>query len=180
MMYGFLDAHGYDPGPSQRPLLSGAISGILATVPAIGVLFAFGSLNVEADILGMTRAATLGIGWVVMAIAGAAYARFFGRAANAVRGGWLFGMSFGFALWAAGAVLVLPLLSDGRTPAGSAAVGVAVSLILWGVATGILVPFVHRPLHESIAVAAKSADVGPNAAAAKNAPIRQQRQSTTD
>jgi hypothetical protein len=179
MMYGFLDAHGYDPGPSQRPLLSGAVSGILATVPAIGVLFAFGSLKVEADILGMSRAETLGIGWVVMAIAGAAYARFFGRAANAVRGGWLFGMSFGFALWAAGAVLVLPLLSDGRTPAGPAAVGVALSLILWGVATGILVPFVHRPLHESIEVAAKSADVGPNAAAGKNGPIRQQRQSTT-
>ena len=27
----FLSAHGYDPGPSQRPLLAGAISGVLAT-----------------------------------------------------------------------------------------------------------------------------------------------------
>ena len=35
----FLSAHGYDPGPSQRPLLAGAISGVLATAPAIGVLF---------------------------------------------------------------------------------------------------------------------------------------------
>lgn len=179
MMRGFLDAHGYDPGPSQRPLLSGALSGILATVPAIGVLIACGSLKVEAEILGMTRAATLGVGWLAMAVAGAAYARFFGRAANAVRGGWLFGMSFGFALWAAGAVLVLPLLSGGRTPAGSAASGVALSLILWGVATGVLVPFVHRPLHESLETASKNSDVGPNAAAAKNGPIRQQRQSTT-
>ena len=92
-----------------------------------------------------------------MAVAGAAYARFFGRAANAVRGGWLFGMSFGFALWAAGAVLVLPLLSGGRAPAGSAAVGVALSLMTWGLATGILVPFVHRPLHESLENASKSA-----------------------
>ena len=66
----------------------------------------------------MSSLATLAAGWAVMAIAGAAYARFFGRAANAVRGGWLFGMSFGFALWAAGAVLVLPLFSGGRAPAG--------------------------------------------------------------
>jgi hypothetical protein len=176
MIYGFLDAHGYDPGPSQRPMLAGAISGILATVPAIGVLVAFGSLRVESEILGMSRAATLAVGWATMAVAGAAYARFFGRAANAVRGGWLFGMSFGFALWAAGAVLVLPLMSGGRAPAGQAAVGVALSLIVWGLATGVLVPFVHRPLHESLEKASKSAAVGPGAAAAKNGPIKQQRQ----
>jgi hypothetical protein len=175
MMYGFLDAHGYDPGPSQRPLIAGALSGILATVPAIGVLVAFGSLEVEAHILGISPLATLGLGWAVMAIAGAAYARFFGRAANALRAGWLFGASFGFALWAAGAVLVLPLLSGGRAPAGGPATGVAVSLIVWGIATGILVPFVHRPLHESLESAAKSTDVGPSAAVAADAPIRQPR-----
>jgi hypothetical protein len=176
MMYGFLAAHGYDPGPSQRPLLSGALSGILATVPAIGVLVAFGSLKAEAQILGMSPLATVAVGWVVMAIAGAAYARFFGRAANAVRGGWLFGMSFGFALWAAGAVLVLPLLSGGRAPAGEAAAGVALSLIVWGFAIGMLVPFVHRPLHESLETASKATDVGPAAAAAKDGPIRERRE----
>ena len=174
-MPGFLDAHGYDPGPSQRPFLSGALSGVVATIPAIVVLIAFGALKVEAEILGMSPLATLALGWAVMAAAGAAYARFFGRAANAVRGGWLFGMTFGFALWAAGAVLVLPLISHGRAPAGPAAIGVALSLIVWGLGTGILVPFVHRPFHESIESAAKSADVGPDAAAAKDAPIRQQR-----
>jgi hypothetical protein len=179
MMYGFLNAHGYDPGPSQRPLLAGAISGILGTVPAIGVLIAFGSLTAEADILGLSPLATLGAGWAVMAIAGAAYARFFGRAANAVRGGWLFGISFGFGLWAAGAVLVLPLLSGGRAPAGEAAAGVALSLIVWGIATGILVPFVHRPLHESLETASRRADVGPNAAAAKKGPFHQQQQRRT-
>jgi hypothetical protein len=178
MIYDFLDAHGYDPGPSQRPMLAGAISGLLATVPAIGVLVAFGSLAVEAQILGMTRVETVAVGWAAMAVAGAAYARFFGRAANAVRGGWLFGMSFGFALWAAGAVLVLPLLSGGQAPAGSAAIGDALSLIVWGLAVGILVPFVHRPLHESLEHASKSTAVGPTAAAAKNGPIKKQRQET--
>ncbi len=172
MIRGFLDAHGYDPGPSQRPLLAGAISGILATLPAIGVLILFGSLKVEARILGMSLEMTLVLGWAAMALAGAAYARFFGRAANATRGGWLFGMSFSFALWAAGAVLILPLIAGGRTPAGEAAAGVALSMIVWGVAVGILVPFVHRPLHQSIETASKSADVGPNAAARRNGSFR--------
>ncbi len=143
------------------------------------MLFAFGSLKVETQILGTSTLMSLGAGCVVMAIAGAAYARFLGRAANAVRDGWLFGMAFGFALWAAGAVFVLPLVSGGRTPAGEAAAGLALALIIWGVATGILVPFVHRPLHESLETASKSAKVGPNAAAAKNGPIHRQRQSTT-
>ena len=109
----FLSAHGYDPGPSQRPFSAGAISGVLATAPAVGVLFAFGSLHVETAILGLPLVATLGLGWLAMAIAGAIYARVFGRAANSVHGGWLFGMAFGFALWAAGAVLVLPIASGG-------------------------------------------------------------------
>jgi ABC-type Co2+ transport system permease subunit len=176
MIHSFLAAHGYDPGPSQRPFSSGAISGVLGTIPAVGVLIAFGSLEVEASILGMSPLATIAAGCIVMAIAGAAYARFFGRAANAVRSGWIWGMSFGFALWAAGAVLVLPLLSGGRAPAGDPAIGVALSLIIWGLATGILVPFVHRPLHESLETASKVADVGPSAAAAKNGPIRQREQ----
>jgi hypothetical protein len=174
-MIGFLDAHGYDPGPSQRPLLAGAISGILATVPAIGVLVAFGSLKVEAEILGLSPLATVALGCAVMSMAGAAYARFFGRGANALRSGWIFGMSFGFCLWAAGGVLILPILSGGRAPAGTAAAGLALSLIVWGAAAGILVPFVHRPLHESIETASKSTAVGPSAAAAKNEPLRDRR-----
>jgi hypothetical protein len=179
-MAGFLAAHGYDPGPSQRPLLAGAISGIVATVPAIGMLIAFKSLRVEAQILGMSELATLAAGWIIMAVAGAAYARLFGRAANAVRGGWLFGMSFGFGLWAAGAVLLLPLLSDGRTPAGLAATGVAVSLLVWGFGVGLLVPFVHRPLHESLEEASKRHEVGPDAAAGEGHPIRRERPSTSE
>ena len=172
----FLSVQGYDPGPSQRPLLSGAISGALAAIPAVPILIGFGSLRVEAEILGLSPLLTLAIGCPVMAIAGAIYARVFGRAANNVHGGWLFGMAFGFALWAAGAVLVLPIVSGGRTPAGSAALGVVVSLLVWGLATGILVPFVHRPLHEGLEKASRHAHLGPNAAAGKDGPIREQRQ----
>ena len=154
-MAGFLSAHGYDPGPTQRPLLAGAISGVVATAPAIAILHAFGSLRVEASILGMSEVMTVVAGWVAMALAGAVYARLFGRAANELRGGWLFGMAFGFALWAGGAVLVLPLLSGGKAPAGEAAIGVFLSLVAWGVALGAVHPFIHRPLHERLDTAAR-------------------------
>lgn len=171
----FLSVHGYDPGPSQRPLLSGALSGVLGTIPAIPILLVFGSLRVEAAILGFSTVPTLGVGCAAMACAGAVYARTFGRAANNVHGGWLFGMAFGFALWAAGAVLLLPLISGGRAPAGPAALGVALSLLAWGLATGILVPFVHRPFHESLEKAAHHPHLGPNAAANNGRPIHAQR-----
>ena len=110
-------------------MLAGAIAGLLSTGPAIGLLHAFGSLEVEARILGTTLAGAIGAGWVAMAIAGAVYSRLFGRTANDVRGGWLFGMAFGFVVWAAGAVLILPLVSGGVAPAGHAALGVFLSLV---------------------------------------------------
>ena len=167
-----LSAHGYDPGPSQRPLRAGALSGILATIPAIPILIWLGSLEVEAHILGLSRLLTIGFGCVAMAIAGSVYARVFGRAANNPHGGWLFGMVFGFALWAGGAVLVLPLASGGQVPAGRASLGVALSLLVWGLAVGILLPFVHRPLHESLKRGSRHAEVGPDAAAGKDKALR--------
>ncbi|HWI76278.1 MAG TPA: hypothetical protein VNS53_04260 [Sphingomicrobium sp.] len=166
-MAGFLSAHGYNPGPTQRPMTAGAICGVLAALPAVAVLSLFGSLEIEARILSMSIPATLGIGFVTMAIAGAAYGRIFGRAANDRRGGWLFGMAFGFALWAAGAVLVLPIASGGQTPAGPAAVGVCLSLMVWGCGLGLLIPFIHPFLHERIETV-RSTELGPNAAASKS------------
>ncbi|HEU5284891.1 MAG TPA: hypothetical protein VFU20_00095, partial [Sphingomicrobium sp.] len=145
--------------------LAGAIGGVLATAPAVLLLHAFGSLEVEAQILGLSVLATIGAGWLVMAAAGAAYARLFGRAANDRRGGWLFGMAFGFALWAAGAVMVLPVASGGKAPAGMAALGVFLSLIVWGAALGAVIPLVHRPLHKKIEAGARLPRVGPTAIA---------------
>lgn len=164
-MPGFLSAHGFDPGPTQRPFLAGALSGTVATLPAVAALYLFGSLKVEAEILGISQLMTIAAGVPLMALAGAIYARLFGRAANEFRGGWLFGMAFGFALWAAGAVMVLPLVSGGKTPAGEAAIGVFLSLVAWGAALGAIHPFIHRPLHESIESAARRSDIGPSAAA---------------
>lgn len=167
-MASFLSAHGYDPGPTQRPLVTGAIAGLLATAPAVALLYLFGSLEVEARVLGVSQLATVGLGLPMMAAAGAVYARLFGRAANSSRGGWLFGMAFGFILWTGGAVMVLPLASGGLAPAGEAAIGLFLSLIAWGTALGLIVPHLHRPLVDTIAKGAQLEEVGPTAAARKN------------
>ncbi len=165
----FLSAHGYDPGPTQRPALAGGITCMLATLPATVILVAFGSLEVEARILGLSVIATLAAGWFVMGVAGAAYGRLFQRAANDRRGGWLFGMAFGFLLWAAGAVMLLPAVSGGAAPGGEAAIGVFLSLLAWGAALGSLFPFVHRRLH---ARADGRAAIGPSAAASREGQLR--------
>jgi hypothetical protein len=140
---------------------------MVAAVPAVAVLWQFGSLEVETRILGLPIALTLAAGWVAMAISGAIYARLFGRAANQKRGGWLFGAAFAFAMWAAGAVLVLPLVSDGRMPAGAAALGLVVSLLVWGATLGLVLPYIHPLLHERIETGSKSKEVGPSAGTKK-------------
>jgi len=167
-MPGFLGAHGYDPGPTQRPLLAGALSGLIATIPALAILSALRSLKVEAAILGWSQAGTVGVGLPLMALAGAIYGRLFGRAANEVRGGWLFGMSFGFALWASGAVMIIPIATGGVALAGKAAIGTFLSLVTWGAALGGVYPRVHRPLHERIESAARR--IGPSETAGRSEP----------
>jgi len=160
----FLSAHGYDPGPTQRPLVAGALAGALASAPAVGLLLVTGALAVEARIVGTSLLGTIAIGVPVMAMAGAVYARLFGRPANDPRAGWLFGMAYGFVLWAAGAVLVLPLVSGGKAAAGTAALGVFLSLVVWGAALGALLPFLQRPLQEKLEAAAKRSRTGPTEA----------------
>src|SRR5205807_2504925 len=66
--------------------LAGAISGVIATIPAIVILMTFGALSVEARILRLSQVATVAAGCVLMALAGAVYGRLFGRAANDKRG----------------------------------------------------------------------------------------------
>lgn len=174
-MAGFLSAHGLSPGPTQRPFLAGGISGVVATLPALVLLALSGSIEIEAKILGLSVALTTALGWIAMAIAGAVYARLFGRAANDPNGGWLFGMAFGFVLWAGGAAMILPAVSGGLAPAGSAAISLLLSLLVWGATVGVLLPFIHRPLHQNLKPASRRADMGPEAATEKEPPRRPKR-----
>jgi hypothetical protein len=158
---GFLIAHGQDPGPTQRPTTAGALCGILAPAAALPPLAHFGSLQVEAEILNLSEASTIGIGLLVMSLAGAGYGLLFRRAANDPHGGWLFGMAYGFFLWAAGAVMILPLVSGGSVPAGRAAIGILLALLAWGTVLGALFPAIHRRLHVTAGSFRELEQVGP-------------------
>ena len=173
-MTGFLQAHGYDPGPTQRPMLAGALAGMAATAPATAILLLLGSVRAEAAVLELSVAATLLAGLAAMSLAGAAYGRLFGRAANDRAGGWLFGAAFGFLLWTGGPVMLLPALGGGRAPAGPAATGIFLALILWGAAAGGLFPFVHRLVRRRSSLAGRSGQgwLGPSAAALGRSPQR--------
>ena len=66
--------------------------------------------------------------------------------------------------------MILPLVSGGIAPAGVTAIGVYLSLVLWGAATGWLFPRVHRPLHKS--TDAGGSGLGPAAAADQGQALR--------
>ena len=78
-------------------------------------------------------------------------------------GGWLFGMAFGFVVWTAGAVLILPIVSGGVAPAGHAGAGRVPLACTVGRGPGApLLPFVHRPLHKTIESEAERPSSGPS------------------
>lgn len=147
-MMTFLQAHGMDAGPLQRPLAAGAIAGLVCAAPAGAVLWGFGTFAVVADqVMRLSRPLTAAILAIAFTAAGLLYGWVFRRAANDKLGGWLFGAVFGFVVWMAAPVVVLPLVSAHAMAAGRAAQGFLVAFLAWGVATGGLFPYVHKPLH---------------------------------
>lgn len=150
-MMRFLLAHGIDPGPLQRPVLAGLISGALACGPGAVVFVGFRSFEVFADqVLRAPRPLAAAILMAAFVASGALYGVALGRAANDRAGGWLFGMVFGFILWIAAPVAVLPLITHSVMAAGRPAVGFFVGFLVWGCVMGAVFPFVHRPLHASL------------------------------
>lgn len=146
-MMGFLRAHGVDPGPLQRPILAGLLTGLAATLPAGAVFWAFGSFQVAADeVIRLARPLTALLLVAAFTASGALYGLAFRRAANDRSGGWMFGAVFGFVLWMAAPVVVLPLIGGKTMAAGPAAAGFLACFLVWGVVTGGLFPWVHRPL----------------------------------
>src|SRR4051794_23313344 len=166
-MLEILRAHGLDAGPTQRPLLAGALSGLLADIPVLPLLALFGSL----DALGLAAhvsAVTAGRGFgSAMLLGGLLYGALFRRAANDRRGGWLFGISFGFVLWMLGPVPLLQWLPERPVMIGNAAAGLFLGELLWGLGLGIVFPFVHRRLHVRLddAPDPRPHGTGPDAAA---------------
>lgn len=150
-MIAFLKAHGFDPGPTQRPVLAGLATGAIATIPAAAVFVGAGSFRVLADdIFRLPAPLTAGMFAAAFVLAGAIYGLVFRRAANDRRGGWLFGLTFGFAMWMTAPVVVLPLVGRPVIAAGTPAIGFLAAFLAWGLCAGVLFPYVHKPLHADL------------------------------
>jgi hypothetical protein len=146
-MLSMLQAHGLDAGPTQRPLLAGATAGLIAAAPALAVDFPFGSVDA---LVRATRTSPLlaTIAYAgLMLLGGVLYGWLFQRAANDERGGWLFGMAFGFVLWMLGPIPLLQWVPEEPVLRGYPAAGLLLGQLLWGLTLGLTFPFVHRRLH---------------------------------
>lgn len=166
-MLKMLQAHGLDAGPTQRPLLTGAIAGVMATVPALAALVGFRSLDAPAQATGMPVFAACLSYAGLMLLGGILYGWLFQRAANDVTGGWLFGMAYGFILWMLGPIPLLQWLPEQPILRGYPAVGLLLAQLLWGLALGVIFPLVHRRLDLNLESRSRSASLctGPDAAA---------------
>lgn len=142
----YMRAHGNTPGPTQRPLLAGALTSLIAEIPAAGMLWWSGALSSATQIVSLALWVILILHSAAMILAGAVYGRVFSRAANDVRGGWLFGISYGFLIWMVGPVTALQWLIDRPVAVGTAAMGILGAHLIYGLVLGLLFPFVHRSL----------------------------------
>lgn len=165
-MLRMLRAHGLDAGPTQRPLLAGALAGVIATAPALTVLKGFQALAAPARTIGMSVPAA-GLAYVgLMLLGGILYGWLFQRAANDMRGGWLFGMAYGFVLWMLGPIPLLQWLPNQPILRGYPAAGLLLAQLLWGLALGITFSPVHHRLLKGLdrQLDSELAATGPEAA----------------
>ena len=149
-------AHGYMPGPTHRPSLTGALTGLLASFAALPLLCTSGAWHKLSETLslrpGMTPVVYIG----AMTVAGVLYARIFLRAANDVRGGWLFGISYGFLLWMLGPVTLLQLFNGAPIATGNQAKALMGAQLLYGLVLGTAFPWIHRILQPKLGTRLRS------------------------
>lgn len=139
----YMRAHGNTPGPTQRPLLTGALSGLFAEIPSGLLLYWSGALSsIEKYFFWDTRLILAADG-ALMIFSGILYAWIFKRAANDCKGGWLFGISFGFLLWMFAPVTLWQIITNQPIAVGHAAMGLFGSRIVFGFFLGLLFPRVH-------------------------------------
>jgi hypothetical protein len=140
----FMRAHGQRPGPGQRPKTAGALAGGAAGLLAIPLL----ELSGAADSVRLALAAhdwQIPVFYVGIAVlAGLVYGGLFQRAAADRRGGWLFGISYGFLLWMLGPITLLQMLLGHPLVTGTAAMGILAANLMSGLMLGLLFRPAHR------------------------------------
>ena len=139
----FMRAHGYLPGPAQRPVVAGLLSGVVALGPSLSLAWSSGALAAGANTIGVHPALGAIAAAALAALAGGLYGRIFMRAANDRRGGWLFGIGFGFLLWMLGPIAVVHWIRHAPLAAGRASHALLASHLAYGLVLGLAFPLVH-------------------------------------
>ena len=142
----YMRAHGNTPGPTQRPISAGALTGLAAEIPAALMLLWSGGLASAAESLVLSPWAILGLHTLAAIAGGGIYGRVFSRAANDRQGGWLFGISYGFLIWMVGPVTVVQWVLGRPLALGVAAMGILGSHLVYGLTLGLLFPWIHKLL----------------------------------
>ena len=139
MISPFIRAHGYIPGPAERPVAAGVLAGALALVPFLFIAWLGSALSDSAHVLDQSRPVALAYG-TLMVSGGGLYGWMFMRAANDRAGGWLFGISYGFVTWMLGPATVLQLATGRPGVVGTAAQFLFAAHIAYGLVLGVLYP----------------------------------------
>ena len=139
----YMRAHGNTAGPTQRPLLTGAIGGLIAFLPYEALLRLSGARDAITRGFEINVWMSTAINMTVMIGAGILYAAIYKRAANDCHGGWIFGASYGFLLWMLAPVTIFQLISPKPIAVGTAAMGLFGAHIVYGLALGIVFPWIH-------------------------------------
>jgi hypothetical protein len=147
----FMRAHGQKPAPGQRPRAAGALAGMWSGVAALPLLMGTGALASIAHTLGVSDPMVAVMYLGVATIGGAVYGGVFRRAASDRRGGWLFGISYGFLLWMLGPVTLLQVVLGRPLAIGVAAMGLLGAHLLTGLILGVL----FRPMHRVVQATGK-------------------------
>ena len=150
----FMRAHGYLPGPTQRPVAAGLLCGVVAVAPSLALGWYAGTLAAGANAVGMRSELGAIVVAALAATAGGLYGRVFMRAANDRRGGWLFGMGFGFLLWMLGPGTVAHWIRGSPLVIGRTAQTLLALHLLYGLVLGLAFPRVH-------ALVERGAGIGP-------------------
>jgi hypothetical protein len=146
----YMRAHGNTPGPTQRPMLAGAATGFLAGIPAALMLWWSSALISATQFLAIRMWMTLALHSFATIVAGVIYGRVFSRAANDPRGGWLFGISYGFLLWTVGPATILQWWFGRPLALGVAAIGILAAYLIYGSLLGLLFPLIHHLLQSEL------------------------------
>src|SRR5215207_2596791 len=139
----FMRAHGQTPGPGQRPRTAGALAGMGAGVLAWPFLQWSGAAASLSSAVQLPKWLTPILCIVAASLAGALYGGVFQRAASDRRGGWLFGISYGFLLWMLGPTALVQTVLGRPLATGTAAMGMLAAHLIFGLGLGLLFRQAH-------------------------------------